>query len=55
MNVFGNEVTIAVNIVAGSADLSACPSADANCDGNVFGNEVTIGVNNVAHGCPGAQ
>jgi hypothetical protein len=53
--VFGNEVTIAVNIVSGSTDLSACPSADADCDGDVFGNEVTIGVNNVANGCPGVQ
>lgn len=53
-DVFGNEVTKAVNIVAGTADLSTCPQADANCDGNVFGNEVTIGVNNVANGCPAA-
>lgn len=52
-DVFGNEVTKAVNIVAG-ADLSTCPEADANGDGDVFGNEVTIGVNNDANGCPGA-
>jgi hypothetical protein len=50
-DVFGNEVTKAVNIVAGG-DLSTCPQADANCDGDVFGNEVTLGVNNVANGCP---
>ena len=55
MNVFGNEVTVGVNIVAGVVDLSACPSADANCDGSVFGNEVTIGIDNAANGCPGAR
>ncbi len=50
--VFGNEVTIAINIVAGSADLSACNNADANGDGEVFGNEVTLAILNVANGCP---
>lgn len=50
--VFGNEVTIAINIVAGNADLSTCMNADANGDGEVFGNEVTIAINNVANGCP---
>src|SRR5205085_926015 len=35
---FGNDGTKIVNIVAG-ADLSTCPSGDANCDGEVFGNE----------------
>ena len=49
--VFGNEVTIAINIVAGNADLSACQNADANGDNEVFGNEVTIAINNVANGC----
>ncbi len=51
--VFGNEVTIAINIVAGNADLSACQNADANGDGEVFGNEVTLAILNVANGCPG--
>jgi len=50
--VFGNEVTVAINIVAGNADLSTCQNADANGDGEVFGNEVTIAINNVANGCP---
>jgi len=50
--VFGNEVTVAINIVAGNADLATCENADANGDGEVFGNEVTIAINNVANGCP---
>lgn len=50
--VFGNEVTIAINIVAGNADLNSCTAADADGDGEVFGNEVTIAINNVANGCP---
>ncbi len=50
--VFGNEVTVAINIVAGNAELSSCMNADANGDGEVFGNEVTIAINNVANGCP---
>lgn len=50
--VFGNEVTVAINIVAGNADIATCMNADANGDGEVFGNEVTIAINNVANGCP---
>lgn len=50
--VFGNEVTVAINIVAGNAVLEACRAADADGDGEVFGNEVTIAINNVANGCP---
>jgi len=50
--VFGNEVTIGINILAGNADLNTCTAADANGDGEVFGNEVTIAINNVANGCP---
>lgn len=50
--VFGNEVTIAINIVAGTAELDTCMSADVDNDGEVFGNEVTIAINNVANGCP---
>ncbi len=50
--VFGNEVTVAINIVAGNTDLSQCQNADADGDGEVFGNEVTIAINNVANGCP---
>jgi len=50
--VFGNEVTVAINILAGNADLATCANADANGDGEVFGNEVTIAINNVANGCP---
>ncbi len=49
--VFGNEVTIAINILAGNADLAICQNADANGDGEVFGNEVTIAINKVANGC----
>jgi len=50
--VFGNEVTVAINIVAGNADLGICQNADADGDGEVFGNEVTIAINRVANGCP---
>ncbi len=50
--VFGNEVTVAINILAGNVDLATCQNADANGDGEVFGNEVTIAINNVANGCP---
>lgn len=49
--VFGNEVTIAINILAGNAELSICQNADANGDMEVFGNEVTIAINKVANGC----
>jgi len=49
--VFGNEVTIAINIVAGTEELATCTNADLDGDGEVFGNEVTIAINNVANGC----
>jgi len=50
--VFGNEITVAIHIVAGTLDLDACRNADANHDGEVFGNEVTMAIQNVANGCP---
>lgn len=51
--VAGNEVTIAINIISGNRDLSACPSID--CDGGVAGafpDCGTLCINNIANGCP---
>ena len=41
-----------INIINGVAQLSTCPSADFNGDGEVRGNEVTIAINNINEGCP---
>ncbi|MBP1686749.1 MAG: hypothetical protein H6Q33_2892 [Deltaproteobacteria bacterium] len=50
--VFGNEITKAINILLGNADLTTCAAADANGDGEVFGNEITLGLINLSNGCP---
>jgi len=50
--VFGNEITKAINILLGNADLSTCAAADSNGDGEVFGNEITLGLINLSNGCP---
>lgn len=54
-SVFGNEITIAVLILGGEADLSQCLAADADGDGEVFSNEVTLAVINLGEGCPSGE
>jgi hypothetical protein len=50
-DVFGNEITVGVNVMAGRTPLTECLSADQNGDGEIFGNEITIGVANLGYGC----
>jgi Tol biopolymer transport system component len=50
--VFVNEVTVAVRIMAGEAPLSDCPAADADGDGEVFVTDITRAVLNLGLGCP---
>ncbi|MFI5366762.1 MAG: cohesin domain-containing protein [Candidatus Binatia bacterium] len=50
--VFVNEVTLAVEIMAGQAQLSDCPAADADGDGQVFVSDITRAVMSLALGCP---
>jgi hypothetical protein len=47
-----NEITIMINIINGTADISDCLAADFNGDGRVRANDVTIAVNNINLGCP---
>jgi hypothetical protein len=50
--VFVNEVTLAVRILAGEAPLSDCPAADADGDGEVFVTDVTRAALSLGLGCP---
>jgi Tol biopolymer transport system component len=50
--VFVNEVTMAVRILAGEVPLSECPAADADGDGEVFVTDVTRAALSLGHGCP---
>lgn len=50
--VFGNEISTAINILAGVAPLSVCRSADINGDGQVMGTEICLALSNLAQGCP---
>jgi len=50
--VFVNEVTLAVRIMAGDAPLSECPAADADGDGEVFVTDVTRAALSLGLGCP---
>ena len=50
--VFVNEVTMAVRILAGDAPLSECPAADADGDGEVFVTDVTRAALSLGLGCP---
>jgi Tol biopolymer transport system component len=50
--VFVNEVTMAVRILAGEAPLSECPAADADGDGEVFVTDVTRAALSLGLGCP---
>lgn len=50
--VFVNEVTMAVRILAGDAPLSECPAADADGDGEVFVSDVTRAALSMGLGCP---
>jgi hypothetical protein len=50
--VYGNEVTVAVRVMAGLLPLSECPAADADGDGRVLVTDVTRTVLNAVGGCP---
>ena len=50
--VFVNEVTMAVRILAGDAPLSECPAADADGDGEVLVTDVTRAALSLGLGCP---
>jgi len=49
--VYVNEVTMGVRILAGQSPLSACPAADADGDGEVFVTDVTQAVVSLGMGC----
>lgn len=49
--VLGNEVTRAILILGGAAELSTCPSADVNGSGTVTAEEVTQAATNMSVGC----
>ncbi len=51
-DVTGNEITIAVRILAGQAELSECVNADADGDGEVYVTDVTRAVLSLGRGCP---
>jgi Ca2+-binding EF-hand superfamily protein len=50
-----NELLIGVNIVTGTAPVSACRVLDQNGDGGVTVNELVRAVNNALNGCPRAS
>lgn len=50
--VTGNEITLAVRILAGQAELSECVNADADGDGEVYVTDVTRAVLSLGRGCP---
>jgi Tol biopolymer transport system component len=50
--VFVNEITLAVRILAGEAPLADCPAADADGDGEVFVTDITRAVVSLGFGCP---
>jgi Tol biopolymer transport system component len=50
--VFVNEITVAVRILAGEAPLSDCSAADADADGEVFVTDIARGVISLGRGCP---
>jgi hypothetical protein len=50
--VFVNEITVAVRILAGEAPLSDCPAADADGDGEVFVTDITRAALSLGLGCP---
>ena len=50
--VFVNEITVAVRIMAGEASLTDCPAADADGDGEVFVTDITRAVISLGFGCP---
>ena len=49
--VFVNEITLAVRVLAGVTRLDACPAADADGDGEVFVSDVTRAVLSLGMGC----
>ncbi|GBD27203.1 Protein TolB [bacterium HR30] len=50
--VMGNEITTIVQIMASRLPLAACPTADADGDGEVTVGDVTKAVIRLARGCP---
>ena len=46
-----NELVVGVNIVLGSAPVTACPSFDRSHDGVVTISDLVAGVNNLLYGC----
>ncbi len=50
--VFGNEITQAVRILAGEAPRAECEAADADGDGEVFVTDVTQAIMHLGRGCP---
>lgn len=50
--VFVDEITMAVRIMAGETPLSECTAADADGDGEVFVTDVTRAVASLGLGCP---
>lgn len=51
-SVLGNEITRAVRIMVGDADLADCPAADGDGDREVFVTDVTRAVIHMGLGCP---
>ena len=51
-NVLVNEITLGVRILAGEAQLSDCPAADADGDGVVLVTDITRAIVSLAFGCP---
>lgn len=51
-DVSGNEITMAVRILGGVAELSTCTNADADGDGEVYVTDVTRAVLSLGRGCP---
>ncbi|MFQ5667063.1 MAG: hypothetical protein ACE5I7_11600 [Candidatus Binatia bacterium] len=50
--VLGNEITVAVRILAGQESLQECAAADADGDGQVMVTDVTRAVISLGRGCP---
>lgn len=50
--VTGNEITVAVRILAAQAALTECPAADADGDGDVYVTDVMRAVLSLGRGCP---
>lgn len=49
--VFGNEITLGVNVLARKIPLSRCVAGDIDGNGAITGSEITLSVINLARGC----